>query len=334
MSRIVAAATVIIALYFPLIVLAETYTLPPDDVDVIGTVSTIIANDDDTLVDLARAYGLGYFDMVRANPDVDPWLPGAGTEIVLPKQFVLPPGPRRGIVLNLAEYRMYYFPEPSAGEARVVQTFPVSIGRMDWATPLGAARVTAKSVKPTWYPPQSIRDEHAADGRPLPPVVPPGPDNPLGEFAMRLSLPGYLIHGTNRPAGVGMRVTHGCIRMFPEDIEFLFPQVAVNTGVRIINEPVKLGWDGDRLVMEAHPLLESAPVETVEEGEVPEDVDAVMPAEPLTLVTERFISVTDDRRGRLDWDEVERQLKIASGIPRSVGGGLPTPVLKVGQKTY
>jgi L,D-transpeptidase ErfK/SrfK len=309
---------------------AENYVLPPDGIDVIGTVSTITAAADDTLVELARAHGLGYFDIVRANPGVDPWLPGAGTDIVLPKRFVLPPGPRSGIVLNLAEYRMYYFPEPKADEPRIVQTFPVSIGRMDWATPLGLARVVAKSVKPTWYPPQSIRDEHAADGRPLPPVVPPGPDNPLGDFAMRLSLPGYLIHGTNRPAGVGMRVTHGCVRMFPEDIEYLFPQVAVDTPVRIINEPIKLGWDGDTLVMEAHPLLESAPVES-EDGEGPvEAVETVLPKEPLTLVTERFVAATDGRQARLDWNEVERLLRVANGIPKSVGGVLPPVVHPVG----
>ena len=224
---------------------AEVYELPPEGYDVIGTVSTITARYEDTLVDIARRHGLGYYDIVRANPEVNPWLPGEGTEIVLPSRFVLPPGPRRGLVLNLAEYRMYYFPESQEGKPAYVYTYPMSIGRMDWETPLGNTQIVAMAKDPAWYPPQSVRDEHAADGDPLPRVVPPGPENPLGTRALRLGLPGYLIHGTNRPAGVGMRVSHGCVRMFPEDIEFLFEHIGVRTSVRIINAPVKIGWQGD-----------------------------------------------------------------------------------------
>ena len=234
--------------------LAEIYEMPPPGSDVVGALTVVQSRDDDTLLDIARRHGLGYEDIVRANPNVDTWIPGDGTEVVLPTRFVLPSGPRRGVILNLAEYRMYYFPDTKDGERPVVMTYPMSIGRMDWETPLGRTSVIQKVTNPAWYPPESIREEHAADGDPLPRIVPPGPDNPLGKHAMRLGLPGYLIHGTNRPAGVGMRVTHGCIRMFPEDIEYLFGKVAVNTPVRIINEPVKIGWDGDQLVMEpSHP---------------------------------------------------------------------------------
>ena len=240
---------------------AEIFYLPPPAESVIGAVSTVRSMAEDTLVDIARRHGLGYTDIVRANPDVDPWLPGEGTEIVLPTRFVLPDAPRVGLVLNLAEYRMYYFPRPRAGEPAVVHTYPISIGRMDWETPLGRTRVIAKNVRPAWYPPESIRQEHLENGDPLPRVVPPGPDNPLGEFAMRLGLPGYLIHGTNRPAGVGMRVTHGCVRMFPEDIEVLFGEIAVDTPVRIVNQPVKFGWQDDRLFLEVHETLESSPVQ-------------------------------------------------------------------------
>jgi len=192
---------------------AATYVLPPADVDVIGAVQTVSARHEETLLDIARAHGLGFDDIVRANPGVDPWVPGEGTQVTLPTRFVLPRAERRGLVLNLPEMRMYYFPVPAKGEAPTVVTYPVSIGRMDWSTPLGRAKIVAKVKNPSWYPPESIRKEHAEDGRPLPQVVPPGPDNPLGAFAMRLSIPGYLIHSTNRPAGVGMRVTHGCIRM-------------------------------------------------------------------------------------------------------------------------
>ncbi len=316
---------------------AEIYELPPAGIDVIGEVTTVTAGHDDTLVDIARRHGLGYHDIVSANPDVNVWLPGEGTEVVLPTRFVLPPGPRKGIVLNLAEYRMYYFPEPRAGEAAYVMTYPISIGRMDWETPLGMTSVVSKVVNPSWYPPASVRQERLDEGRtPLPRIVPPGPENPLGSRAIRLGLPGYLIHGTNRPAGVGMRVTHGCLRMFPEDIEFLFGELAVGTRVRIMNEPVKVGWDGDALVMEVHPALEEKPAVTVDEPggeETLAEVEATAaegdvleteaPAEvikaPLTYATERFVDATRSRRGRLDWDEVETLISRSSGIPAVVG---------------
>ncbi len=306
---------------------AEIYELPPEGYDVIGALSSVTARYEDTLVDIARRHGLGYQDIVRANPGVNVWVPGEGTEIVLPTRFVLPPGPRKGLVLNLAEYRMYYFPEPGDGEPAYVYTYPMSIGRMDWETPLGNTKITAMARNPAWYPPQSVRDEHAADGDPLPRVVPPGPKNPLGTRAMRLGIPGYLIHGTNKPAGVGMRVSHGCVRMFPEDIEFLFGHVRVDTPVRIINAPVKIGWDGEVLVAEIHPLLET-PQPLVEQSlqHVEElDADIEVPAvetpsrNPLTQVTEQFITVTSTRAGQLDWDRVERLVERSNGIPEPVG---------------
>ncbi len=301
----------------------EIFELPPAGFDVIGAVATVSARHEDTLVDIARRHGLGYEDIVRANPGVNVWLPGDGTEILLPSRFVLPPGPREGIVLNLAEYRMYYYPRPEGGEPALVMTYPISIGRMDWETPIGTTRVVAKSRNPSWYPPQSVREEHAADGRSLPLVVPPGPDNPLGAYAMRLGLPGYLIHGTNRPAGVGMRVTHGCIRMYPEDIEYLFALVGVRTTVRIINEPVKIGWEGDELVMEAHPLLETTlPAAGNAEGAniaAEPNMDEVVVKDVLTYVTERFIDATGERAGELDWTLAEVIVARADGIPTAVG---------------
>ena len=312
---------------------AEIYELPPAGYDVVGAVATVTAREEDTLIDIARRHGLGYHDIVRANPDVNVWVPGEGTEVILPTRFVLPPGPRRGVVLNLAEYRLYYYPEPVEGEPAYVMTYPISIGRMDWETPLGSTSVISKVTDPSWYPPQSVRDEHEADGRPLPRVVPPGPDNPLGRYAIRLGLPGYLIHSTNRPAGVGMRVTHGCIRMFPEDIEYLFPNVDVNTPVRIINTPVKIGWFGDELVVEVHPVLEAVVSEGNEElvaadidvdtGDVTtgEDEVAAPPKDPLTYVTEQFIAVTGSRAGTLDWDTVEVLVNRADGIPAAAGTG-------------
>ncbi len=305
---------------------AATFELPPEGSDVVGAVSTVTTRFDDTLIDIARRHGLGYQDIVRANPDVNVWVPGEGTEVVLPTRFVLPAGSRSGIVLNLAEYRLYYFPEPKGDEPRVVMTYPISIGRMDWETPLGTTTVISKVVNPSWYPPQSVRDEHAAEGRPLARIVPAGPDNPLGERAMRLGLPGYLIHGTNRPAGVGMRVTHGCLRMFPEDIRYLFEYIAINTPVRIINDPVKIGWQGDALVLEVHPVLEAAPAETTDEP-TPDDklepVDVVVDGKnPLTHVTEQFIATTAERPGQLDWSLVEAAIARSDGMPVAVGEGI------------
>jgi L,D-transpeptidase ErfK/SrfK len=235
---------------------AETMTLPPPDVDLIGAVRIVEAHGDDTLLDIARRYDIGQDEILHANPDVDRWLPGAGTKVVIPSRYVLPQAPRRGLVLNVPEMRLYYFPPVRRNEPAVVQTYPVSIGRMDWATPLGETHLVAKVKDPAWRPPDSIRKEAEARGEPLPEFIPPGPDNPLGRFALRLGLPGYLIHSTNKPYGVGMRVSHGCIRMYPEDIEILFPEVSTKTPVRLVNQPAKAGWLADTLYLEIHPPLE------------------------------------------------------------------------------
>lgn len=320
--------TKLIALFLallPLGAVAEVYDLPPEGNDVVGALTTVTAREEDTLLDIARRHGLGYEDIVRANPDVDTWLPGEGTEVTLPTRYVLPPGPRNGVVLNLAEYRLYYYPTPEEGKPAVVMTYPISIGRMDWETPLGRTTIISKVKNPSWYPPESIRAEHAADGDPLPRIVPAGPQNPLGDYAMRLGLPGYLIHGTNRPDGVGMRVTHGCIRMFPEDIDYLFGRVNVSTAVRIINEPVKIGWNGDELVIEVHETLEvTLPPETVVSEDVsgeeePAEVEPPIVRDAMTALTEQFVAATNERSGQLDWDTAEELLARADGIPAVAG---------------
>ena len=268
---------------------------------VVGTTQVITAKYEDTFVKLARQYNLGFEELKQANPDVDPWLPGEGTQIVLPTQFVLPSAPRQGVVINLPELRLYYYPENDPG--RVI-THPVSIGRMEWQTPLGRAQIVAKAEKPAWYPPESIRAEHAADGRPLPRVVPPGPDNPLGDYAMRLSIPGYLIHGTNKPSGLGMRVTHGCIRMFPEDIEGLFGIVPIGTPVHIVNQPFKLAWSANGYYLEAHPPLEE------------ENVDG---AWAMTQLTRAFVAATEEGQGSsFDWGLAELAVEKLRGVPEFV----------------
>jgi L,D-transpeptidase ErfK/SrfK len=224
---------------------------------VIGMPQVVITRDTDTFSDLARAYGLGYDELLAANPGVDPWLPGENTPILLPTQFVLPAVERKGVVLNIASKRLFYFPPMPADQPQVVMTYPIGIGRVGWETPLGPASVVAKAVNPTWFVPASVRQEHAEMGDPLPSVVPPGPDNPLGTRVLKLNLPGYLIHGTNQPYGVGMRVSHGCVRLYPENIETLYELVAVGESVQIINEPFLLGELDGEILFEAHaPLVD------------------------------------------------------------------------------
>ncbi len=230
------------------------------DSDLVGEYSEVSAIHADTLIDIARRFGLGYEEVVNANPGVDPWLPGEGVVIRLPLRRILPDTPHEGIVVNLPEHRLYYYPPAKAGESRIVVTYPISVGKMDWSTPIGLTHIAAKVKDPVWYPPESVRYEHAQRGDILPKAVPAGPDNPLGLYMMRLAIPGgaYLIHGTNKPAGVGMQVTHGCMRLYPEDIEELFKKVAVDTPVRIVNQPHKVGWSDGQLYVEVHPPLEAS----------------------------------------------------------------------------
>lgn len=290
---------------------AESFLMAPDS-DLVGAPGLVRAAYEDTLTDIARRTGLGYEDMVRANPGIDPWLPGTDADVVLPTRYVLPQGTRQGLLVNIAEYRLYYFTQ--VGGQPVVATFPISIGRMDWSTPLGRHRVLSKQKQPTWYPPPSIRAEHEADGDVLPKAIPPGPENPLGDYAMRLSQSGYLIHGTNKPVGIGMQVTHGCIRMYPEDIEWLFPQVAVGATVEIVNEPYKFGWTPDGLYLEVHPHLEG-------DGRAEED--------GMTHITQAYVRATGQRPAQVDWPLVEEVYRAKLGIPVKVGVAALPPVSAV-----
>jgi L,D-transpeptidase ErfK/SrfK len=285
---------------------AAEYPLPQDGSTVIGADDTVTTVYEDTLPDLAQRYSLGYYEIIRANPGVDVWIPGSDRRLTLPGRRILPPGSREGIVVNLPEHRLYYFPRPRKGQHPVVITFPVSIGKMDWRTPIGETRIIAKVRNPTWTPPESVRKEHAARGDTLPRVVPAGPDNPLGLYAMRLAVGGgsYLIHGTNNPVAVGMAVTHGCIRMYPEDIAALFPLVPVNTKVRLINEPVKAAWVAGQLLIEVHP-----PVDAQGQSVEP-DVNVL---EPL------LDQVLGSDVAAIHWDLARETLKVANGMPTLVG---------------
>lgn len=294
--KILPTCLIAFCLAVPLTGVAREFPMPLPGIDVVGDISSVTSRYEDTLSDIARANDLGFLEISEANPGVDPWLPGEGLEIMLPTRFLLPPGPREGIVINLAELRLYYYPK---GENRVI-TYPLGIGREGWETPVGETRVTGKRPNPTWTPPESIRIEHLENGDILPKVVPPGPDNPLGAYAIYLALPGYLLHGTNKPFGVGMRVSHGCIRLYPEDIEKLFPRIPIDTRVRIINQPYKLGWVNGRLHIEAHqPLSEQRQNAVVDIAQLQEAVSAAV----------------GSRRPAIDWDSLMDAALTHSGIP-------------------
>lgn len=256
---------------------ANRFTLLADEQTVVGEPQIVFAGPDDTFSDLARTYGLGYDDLVDANPGIDPWLPGEGTPILLPTQFVLPAAPRRGVILNIASKRLFYYPERVEGEPQQVLTYPIGIGRVGWETPLGDTTVVAKAENPSWWVPASVRQEHAELGDPLPSVVPPGPDNPLGTRVLKLDMPGYLIHGTNQPYGVGMRVSHGCVRLYPENIEYLYTLVDVGEDVTILNEPYQMGRKDGQLYFEAHAPLEddAVPAEERLQAVLDTQVDAM-----------------------------------------------------------
>lgn len=244
---------------------ATTYAMPENSGDSVITqypdgVAVTRAEQDETLLDVARRFLLGQTEIVRINPDVDRWLVRKGEIVRLSNMRILPDSPHNGITLNISEYRMYYYPPTKKGEKpRQVMSYAHGVGRQDWKTPLGKTKVARKIMNPSWHPPESIRREHAANGDPLPAIVPPGPHNPLGSRALYLDLPGeYRIHGTDidKIHGIGMQITHGCVRMYPEDVEELYDLVSVGTPVYIVKQPIKVGWLNNVLYVEAHPDLE------------------------------------------------------------------------------
>lgn len=228
----------------------------PEQGDVVGEDYIVEAKAEETLLDIARDNNVGYQEIRRANPDVSVWMPGEGTEVMIPGRFILPPVEREGIVINVAELRLYYYPPTGEGETPRVETYPIGIGREGFDTPLGKTKTTMNLKDPAWYPPQSVRQEAAERGEEAPAVVPPGPDNPLGSHAILLDIDGYLIHGTNKPDGIGMRASRGCIRMFPEDVASIFDRVPVGTQVNLINQPIKAGWDGNMPYVQVYEPLD------------------------------------------------------------------------------
>jgi L,D-transpeptidase ErfK/SrfK len=276
---------------------AAQFTLPAG-ARAVGAVETYVAGASDNLLDLARRYDLGYTQLIAANPGIDPWRPGAGRAIVIPSYYLLPDGPRRGIVVNLAEQRLFYF--PPGGHS--VETFPIGTAVQALDSPLGATQVVAKLPHPTWYPPASIRAERPD----LPRAIPPGPDNPLGAYALALGWPGYLIHGTNKPDGIGRNVSHGCLHLYPEDMARLFREVPVGAPVRVVDQAAEAQWVGNTLFVAVHPSKEDA--DRLDSGE------SVAPSGPPDLVA-RVLAVASSRPGDVDWTAVARAGRERTGIP-------------------
>jgi len=286
-------------------ILADVYSIAPGQ-DVVGEVRTTHSKYEDTFLVLAHKFDVAYRELIAANPGVDPWVPGAGTKIIIPSQYILPSGPREGIIINLAELRIYFFNKSGTQ----VYTYPIAIGAEGTPTPLYSGRVTSKEADPTWYVPDSIYEKHIRDGDPVPRVVPAGEANPLGKYAVHISLPGYLIHGTNRPFSVGQRISNGCIRLYPEDIQELFAAVTPGAPIRIIHEPYKTGWDNGELLLEAH-----TPLSEYEMAGDKRD-------------TNLLIGEVDDAIKRhpvhVNWQMVKQVSHAQTGIPTPISDGGPS----------
>lgn len=270
---------------------------------VIGQLQRHVTRYEDSLVDLARAYNLGYTEMVAANPGIDPWVPGADVEVVIPTLHIVPDGAREGLLLNLSDQRLYWF----RPDGKTVSSVPVGVGDQGWKTPKGSTKIVRKQANPSWYVPKSVLEEDPT----LPKVVRPGPDNPLGTHAFYLGWPAYLIHGTNKPFGVGRRVSHGCVRLYPEDIARLFPQIPVGTPVTVIDQELKVARMAGQLWVEIHPSQAQA-VELEQEGEF-------APAKPPEFEF-RILQAAGGDAKLIDWEKAK-----SAAVERR---GVPVPILK------
>lgn len=284
-----------ITLFFSSICYSLTFPIQKNS-DIVGFVQTVTVQKGETLFNISRRFDLGLLEVMEANPNINPKKLKAGQKLKLPTAFILPPGPRDGIVLNLAELRIYHYRDDN-GE-KVVETYPVGIGRSGWLTPIGDTSVIRKKDGPTWRPPKSIRNHYLKKGKTLPDSIGPGPDNPLGEYALYLGIPRILIHGTNQPTSIGIRSSSGCIRMYPEDIKSLFHTVKKGTKVRILHEPYKIGKHNNMLFIEAHePFPENYYGHSDNEDEL-EDA--------ISNITSKW---------KIDWDQALFETKSTIGYP-------------------
>ncbi len=277
---------------------ALTYNLDKNS-DLVGKVQSYVVKKGDTIPSIARQFDLGVLEVVEANPQIDANKRlSVGQKFLIPTAFILPSAAREGIVLNLAELRLYYFPP----NTNTVVTFPVGIGRAGWTTPVGQTQIVLKRPNPVWIPPDNIREEAEEHGRELPDVYPAGPHNPLGLFAMNLGWAGYRMHGTNEPDSIGLRSSHGCIRLYPEDIDSLFHQVDVGTKVTVIHEPLKIGVEDGKLYLEAHqPFPDSYYNPTAETED--------------QMLQNTVVSSTYTKDEKIDWSIAKKLIKNNYGYP-------------------
>ncbi len=296
------------ALKLPAPVQTERFVLKPGQ-DVVGRVQIVRIKPHQVLSDIARLFDVGNDAIKHANPKVNPWLAPVGTRVIVPTEFILPDAPHVGIVVNIAAMRLFYFPPHKPGQPQVVITHPVGIGRLGWATPTGVTRVVGHEAHPAWIVPRSILAEHAHEGVPLPHVVPAGPTNPLGNWALPLAWAGYLIHGTDKPAGVGRRVSHGCIHLYPEDIKQLFGQVPNGTPVRVVNQPFLFGWRDGRMYMQAYGALQ--------DDKRPWKTNTTLLG---GMLTSGLINDLAQAHQRIDWSRVRALLETPKVVPLPVSG--------------
>lgn len=285
-------------------ILASEFPLPPKGTDIVGQIQTAVVQQGETFASIAQKYNVTYAGMVEANPGINAAKPPGGTVLVIPSQYVLPDAPRKGIIINLAELRLYYFPK----NEKVVYTYPIGIGIQGWNIDPGLNKIAQKQKDPTWYPPPAVRQELIAKGFDIPPFIPAGPDNPLGGYMLRLAPHWtYLIHGCVDPTTIGRRSSSGCFRMYPEDIQTVFNMVPVGTQVNIINEPYKIGWQDKQLYMEAHlPLQEQLAASKGDMSEVVAAINAKVGKKPANI----------------QWDHAFTLAKQTTGVPEQIGGTL------------
>ena len=297
---------------------AHAATYPLDGGNVVGKVVHYTVKRRDTLYSIARRFDIGIVEIRAANPDVSTWLPKAGTVLTIPTEYVLPPLPHQGIVADLSGLRLFYYPDP-----QTVMTFPMGIGMKGWQTPTGTTTVVRKEAHPVWIVPDSIRKEKPD----IKPFFPAGPDNPLGQYALHLGWPSYLIHGTNMPYGIGRRSSHGCMRLYPEDIEALFKAIKTGAQVTVIDRAYKIGWDGNRLLLQVTPSQEQADEIAGHEKFVIRDIPDVY-GDVYQLAS---------RGAKIDWPAVRRAVMWRSGVPvvvatRGQGSALSAPQKRTAEK--
>ena len=285
---------------------ATTYPLPPGGGSLVGQDLSIEAEASDTLLGIAHQYSVGYWEIQSANPHVDVWLPGQGTRVIIPGRFILPPVPRRGIVINLPAHRLFYFPKPRGHDRPIVITYPPGTGIKGFVTPVGETRIIRKVPHPVWIPTRHILEYHAKMGDPIPRIFPAGPDNPMGEWALEtgLSHGEIYIHGTNNPIAIGMSVSHGCLRLYPEDIAALFRIVPIGTPVNVVNDPILATLQDGKLYLSVSPPVDSGNV----------------PAKPDYRVISKVIhQAIGNAVVAIDWDRVHRISVHATGMPELIG---------------